>query len=129
MGELVAGVVVASNVVESWDRGVSVTRMLFPLAAAFLALLPLAGRAECAFPPLGGYGFDWLRPATATCRQIGAQQLAVLSSPCLRTTESPAFGLPFVHYSCPLADGGELLIYPTRAQCRAALDAMQSHGP
>jgi len=76
-------------------------------------------------PAPGSYGFNWLDPAHATCKQLGAKDLSKAS----KCTASPnAFGLDVESHACKVSARVELIVYKTAAQCQQGLETMQANG-
>ena len=100
---------------------------LRPLLAALLLSVSTAARAG-AFPVQGGYGFDALKPTTATCHRITAQEAATFTR-CEFSADGYAFGLSSQYHQCDALPRGEAFIYQSQAKCQAALETMQSNGP
>ncbi|MCS5700992.1 hypothetical protein NZK32_18280 [Cyanobium sp. FGCU-52] len=98
-----------------------------PVLAALLLLGAAPSRAQ-PFPVLGGYGFDWLKPDTASCRPISRREAERFQA-CRFEPSGNAFGLPSSHHSCKAPGRSETLVYETRAQCEAALETMRANAP
>jgi|SRR5436190_1572565 len=92
-----------------------------------LVLVSAAGAtAADSRPPAGSYGFDWLDPEGARCREITGEDLAKF-----KTCEASAngFGLDLESRRCTVDEDSEFMVYATRAQCQQALETMQANGP
>lgn len=98
------------------------------LGAAGPALLPAAPAAANAFPVVGGYGFDWLKPKTSRCRRITPVEAASFQG-CRFSPDGQAFGLASAYHTCQAPGRSEILIYGSPAQCDEAFQTMQAHEP
>jgi len=76
-------------------------------------------------PQPGSFGFNWLDPQSR-CRKLTVKDLAPVSK-CIISTN--AFGLRSKPYACKVNTHVELMVYPTAAECREALETMQANGP
>jgi len=92
-----------------------------------LALLAAAGSTKSdSLPKPGGYGFNWLAPETAECREVTAKDIASMKS----CTDSPnAFGIDLPSKACKVDKKVEIIVYDTREHCQEGLETMQSNAP
>jgi len=100
--------------------------MISNLALAMVLLAASGVSAADRLPPAGSYGFNWLEPETATCKQLSAKDLAKVKT-C--TLSDNAFGLELKSHACRVSDGVELIVYKTKAQCQEGLETMQANAP
>ena len=92
-----------------------------------LALLAAAGgSASGSLPKAGSYGFNWLDPETAECREMTAKDIAAMKE----CSDSPnAFGIELPSKACRVDEKVELIVYDTREQCQEGLETMQANAP
>jgi hypothetical protein len=93
---------------------------------AFLVFVGPPSIAADVPPPVGGFGFDWLRPSSARCQAV-TQQLIKRLRQCEK--RSGAFGRSDPVYVCTVDQRSEYLIFDTRSACAANLEAMKAHAP
>jgi hypothetical protein len=92
-----------------------------------LALLAAAGSsASDSLPKAGSYGFNWLDPESAECREISVKDIAAMKS-CTGATN--AFGIDLPSKACRVDDQVELIVYDTREHCQQGLETMQANAP
>ena len=93
----------------------------------FLALLAAtSGSAPSHAPKPGSYGFNWLAPETAECRELDAKAIATMKE-C--TDSANAFGLDLPSKACRVSEDVELIVYATKEQCQQGLETMQADAP
>lgn len=85
-----------------------------------------AGSEDATFPVVGGYGFNWLEPATAQCALI--KQTDVQRFTACTYEGSGAFGLSLRFHTCAAPDA-EFLIFSSPSECQEALETMQANAP
>ena len=93
-----------------------------------VALTFTVGASAKDFPVAGGYGFDWLKPKSAKCRVISAEQAATFKK-CEFSKNGNAFGLPSSYHTCIAPGRSEYFIYESKAKCVDALETMNANGP
>jgi hypothetical protein len=82
--------------------------------------------ASGSMPKPGSYGFDWLNPESAQCREISAKDISSMK----QCTDSPnAFGVDIPSKACRVDEKVELIVYATKEQCQQGLETMQANAP
>ena len=84
-----------------------------------------AAAATDRIPQAGGYGFNWL-DAESQCKKLTDKDLASVTK-CEVSTN--AFGLELSSHVCKVNSHIEFVVYKTAAECKEALETMQSNGP
>jgi hypothetical protein len=95
--------------------------------ALFLLVVAGSAGAEDRFPVVGGWGFDWLHPARARCREIAAKDAERFRA--CRYSKEFAFGLDMMAYACKADGRAEFVIFRTKNDCREAFETMQANAP
>ena len=100
--------------------------MRFAIAATLLLIAtPILAKE---FPPVGGYGFDWLQPETAVCHRITRKDSKLFRT-CTFSASGYAFGIASSYHTCRISEQSELMIYQSQALCIEALETMQANAP
>jgi hypothetical protein len=90
------------------------------------ALLLSLSQPASATSPDGGFGFDWLRPKSATCQPIVRSLIARFRA-CER--HDGAFGLSDPVHVCRIDERSEFMVFASRAACSRNLYAMRANAP
>jgi hypothetical protein len=100
---------------------------MVPKLVLSLVLLAAAGSAAPdGMPTAGNYGFNWLDPDNAACREITDEDIAGMKS-CADSAN--AFGIDLPSKACRVDDKLELIVYDTREHCQQGLETMQANAP
>jgi hypothetical protein len=100
--------------------------MVAKLGLSLLMLAAAGATASDARPKPGSYGFDWLHPESAECREMTAKDIAAMKA-CVDSAN--AFGLDIPSKACRVDEEVELIVYDTAAQCQEGLETMQANAP
>jgi len=98
---------------------------MLPKIAVALLFAAAAAPAAAPVPKAGSYGFNWLDPHAAKCKQLTKQDVAKLHK-C--EASDNAFGLESKSLMCKVDAKHEWIVYPTAAKCQEGLETMQSNG-
>jgi len=96
------------------------------LLAGLLPVLAFANPAADARPKAGSYGFNWLAPAKAACRQITDKDIASFKE--CKDSEN-AFGIDLPSKACRVDKKVEFIVYDTKEHCQEGLETMQANAP
>jgi hypothetical protein len=100
---------------------------MVPKLVLSLVLLSAAGSAAPdGMPKAGSYGFDWLDPDNAACREITDKDIAAMKS-CADSAN--AFGIDLPSKACRVDEKVELIVYDTKEHCQQGLETMQANAP
>ena len=100
---------------------------MVPKLVFSLVLLAAAGSAASdGMPSAGNYGFNWLDPENAACREITEKDIARMQS-CAASAN--AFGIDLPSKACRVDEKLELIVYDTKAHCQQGLETMQANAP
>ncbi len=96
----------------------------------FISVLLLASVAQAEIknlPPVGSYGFDWLKPDKARCQKITPELLKKFRS--CEYRNPGGFGLGNPSYKCRISKKSEYIIFSDRAKCADELETMKANAP
>lgn len=79
-------------------------------------------------PPVGSYGFDWLHPESAQCKQMTRKDIDKFKG-CKYEKQGGSFGLDLPYYFCAVNEDIEYFVYLTKANCREAKETMEANAP
>jgi hypothetical protein len=95
------------------------------IAALLIASVAYAEKQN--LPPLGSYGFDWLRPDKAHCQKI-TPELVKKFRGC--EYENPGgFGLGNPSHKCRVSKKSEYIVFTDKAECMDELETMKANAP
>jgi len=94
-----------------------------------LLLIPVLAGASDEKPPVGSFGFDWLKPAVG-CRKLAEADIKRFRT-CQPGGEAGGFGVPGIKstHTCQISKRSEWMIYATGKDCRVAFETMQANAP
>lgn len=99
---------------------------LIPKTLFLTLFIPAAFAENNDYPPAGSYGFDWLDPLSAQCRQITGADIRSFKS-CYFEKEGGSFGLEYPYYSCRVNDEIEFVVYLSESACIEAKETMDAN--
>ena len=100
--------------------------MVLKLVLSLVLLAAAGSGASDSRPAPGSFGFNWLDPETAECREMTAKDIAAMKE----CSDSPnAFGIELPSKACRVDEKVELIVYDTREQCQEGLETMQANAP
>jgi len=85
--------------------------------------------AKDAKPPVGSFGFNWLKPETAKCQKLKEADIKRFKS-CQPGGEEGGFGTNIKStHTCQVNEKNEWNIYATRKDCQIAFETIQANAP
>jgi hypothetical protein len=100
--------------------------MVTKIALSLVLAAAAGAKSSDSMPKPGSYGFDWLSPESAECRELTDKDIAGMKE-C--TDSANAFGLDVPSKACRVDDKVELIVYETAAQCQEGLETMRANAP
>lgn len=93
-------------------------------------LLPVLAFANDEKPPVGSFGFDWLKPTGSGCLKLTEADIKRFKT-CQPGGAEGGFGVPGIKsiHTCQVSKKSEWMIYATRKDCRVAFETMQANAP
>ena len=100
--------------------------MISKLVLSLVLLAAAGSSASDSRPAPGNYGFNWLDPENAACRELTAKDIAAMKE-C--SASDNAFGIDLPSKACRVDENVELIVYDTAGHCQQGLETMQANAP